>query len=88
MREYVCLCVDVCVCERERKSERKSAYMCVKQTEIVCVCERERLRVREYVCVCGERESERYKIHGQIDTHLWKRMDRYNMLSIIRQILV
>ena len=39
------------MCERERKRERKSAYMCVKQTEIVCVCERERLRVREYVCV-------------------------------------
>ena len=77
------------MCERERKSERKSAYMCVKQTEIVCVCGRE--RVREYACLCERerlRESERYEIHGQIDTHLWKRMDRYNMLRIIRQILI
>ena len=46
VRECVCVCVSVCVCERERER------VCVCVTLCVCVCERE----RECVCVT---ESER-----------------------------
>ena len=76
----MCVCVYVCVLEKERESVRvcMCVYMCVclRKRESVCVCARE----RESVCVCvHEKEGERERVcvwSGKAENsfNLWDRI--------------
>ncbi len=47
-RDRACVCVSVCMWEREIERER----VCVRERERVCVCEKECVCERERECVC------------------------------------
>jgi hypothetical protein len=53
VRARVCLCVLVCVRERERAFVCACVSLCARLFVCVCVCMFVRACVRAYVCVCG-----------------------------------
>ena len=52
VREKECVCVWVCVRERDIEKVGESLYVCAKDGESVCVCMRERQRGRKLCWVC------------------------------------